>query len=129
MRKTIRILSLFLICGFASTGYSQGLASLEKMLLFFPTKTLVGTPAKVGLRFDEVSLQTADNVNLHAWWIPHKQARATVILCHGNGGNISHRLEKLKIFNALKLNVLLYDYRGYGKRDYMQMPKRLTISS
>lgn len=39
------------------------------------------------------------------------------MLNHGNAGNISHRLEKLRIFHDLGLNVLLYDYRGYGKSE------------
>jgi uncharacterized protein len=117
MRRTASIPSLLVVCGLASVGRCQDLAGLEKMLLFFPTKTLVGTPAKIGLEFDEVSLRTADKVKLHAWWVPCAQARATLILSHGNGGNISQRLDKLRIFHDLDLNVLLYDYRGYGKSE------------
>ncbi len=114
MRRAL-LASLLVACGLASAGYCQDLANLEKSLLFFPAKELVGTPAKIGLTFDEVSLETADRVKLHAWWVPCEQARATLLLSHGNAGNISHRLDKLKIFHDLGLNVLLYDYRGYGK--------------
>jgi fermentation-respiration switch protein FrsA (DUF1100 family) len=99
----------------ASAGYCQGLADIEKKLLFFPSKPLIGTPADIGLAFDEVSLEAADKGKLHAWWVPCDRARGTLILSHGNGGNISHRMEKLKIFHDLGLSVLLYDYRGYGK--------------
>ena len=76
------------------------------MLLFFPSKTLVGTPAKIGLTFDEVSLQTDDHIKIDAWWVPCRRARAVLILSHGNAGNIGNRLEKLKIFHELNLDCL-----------------------
>lgn len=115
--QAIWILPLLSACLWTSQGYGQGLTDIEKRLLFFPTKNLAATPAKIGLKFDEVSLQTADHAKLHAWWVPRKNACGTLILSHGNGGNISHRLDKLRIFYNLGLNVLLYDYRGYGKSE------------
>jgi uncharacterized protein len=115
--RSMLLTSFFLACGLAANGHCQDLASLEKMLLFFPAAELLGTPAKIGLKFDEVSLQTADQVKLHAWWVPREHAIATLILSHGNAGNISYRLDKVKIFHDLGLNVLLYDYRGYGKSE------------
>ncbi|HSG94905.1 MAG TPA: alpha/beta hydrolase, partial [Afifellaceae bacterium] len=40
-----------------------------------------------------------------------------VLFFHGNAGNISHRLDSLRIFNALNLDTLIFDYRGYGRSD------------
>jgi fermentation-respiration switch protein FrsA (DUF1100 family) len=37
-----------------------------------------------------------------------------MLFFHGNAGNISHRLETIKIYNKLGLNFLIFDYRGYG---------------
>jgi uncharacterized protein len=111
------LLALTLLWGSASRGFGQDLTEIENSLLFFPQKELDGTPEKIKLTFDEVSLLTADKVKLHAWWVPHDSARATLIFSHGNGGNISHRLDKLRMFHNLGLNVLLYDYRGYGKSE------------
>jgi uncharacterized protein len=112
-----RFLLLSLVCGPASRGFAQDLAEIENSILFLPVKELDGTPKNIKLKFDEVSLLTADKVKLHAWWVPREKARATLIFSHGNGGNISHRLDKLRIFHDLGLNVLLYDYRGYGKSE------------
>ncbi|MFC1482978.1 alpha/beta hydrolase, partial [Candidatus Margulisiibacteriota bacterium] len=42
-------------------------------------------------------------------------AEFTIIFCHGNAGNISHRLEKIQILYNLDLNIFIFDYRGYGK--------------
>lgn len=87
-------------------------------LLFLPNipgREIAATPAAVGLPYEETVLTTEDGVSLSAWWVPATQARATVVHFHGNAGNIGDRLELLQIFNALGLNVLLFDYRGYGK--------------
>jgi uncharacterized protein len=111
------VLALILVSNSASCGLSQTLAEIESSLLFYPDKVLEATPRKINLAFDDVLLLTADKVKLHAWWVPRENARATLILSHGNAGNISHRLAKLRIFHDLGLNVLLYDYRGYGKSE------------
>jgi fermentation-respiration switch protein FrsA (DUF1100 family) len=52
---------------------------------------------------------------LNAWFIPVEGARKTLLFFHGNGGNISHRLDSLKIFHELGLSVFIIDYRGYGQ--------------
>ena len=41
-------------------------------------------------------------------------AAPVVLFCHGNAGNISHRLESIALFHRLGLSVLIFDYRGYG---------------
>jgi uncharacterized protein len=111
------VVALIFVWGSASRGLAQALAEIENSILFFPDKTLVATPEKIKLAFDKISLLTADKVKLHAWWVPRQNARATLIFSHGNAGNISHRLAKLRIFHDLGLNVLLYDYRGYGRSE------------
>jgi fermentation-respiration switch protein FrsA (DUF1100 family) len=37
-----------------------------------------------------------------------------VLLCHGNAGSISHRLDSIRIFHDLGLSVFIFDYRGHG---------------
>ena len=111
--------------GGTSSGFAQPLASIENAILFHPSKKLEGTPGKIHLKYEEASLHTADNVKLHAWWTPCGNARATMIFSHGNAGNISHRLEKLKIFHDLGLNVFIYDYRGYGRSTGLPSEKGL----
>ncbi|HYK14344.1 MAG TPA: alpha/beta hydrolase, partial [Burkholderiales bacterium] len=73
------------------------------------------TPRAAGLDYEDVTLTTVDNVKLHGWWVPARNARGTILLMHGNAGNISHRLGYLTMFNRLGYSVLLFDYRGYGK--------------
>jgi fermentation-respiration switch protein FrsA (DUF1100 family) len=86
----------------------------QDRMVYFPSSEMAATPESVGLAFEEVSFRAADNTALHGWYVPARDARATLLFCHGNGGNISHRLDSLLIFQGLGLNVFIFDYRGYG---------------
>jgi fermentation-respiration switch protein FrsA (DUF1100 family) len=56
-------------------------------------------------------------VRLHGWYLPTADARGTLLFLHGNAGNVSHRLDSLRIFHDLGLAVLIIDYRGYGRSE------------
>ena len=82
-----------------------------------PGRELNATPRHIGLDYQSLRIVTEDDVRLHAWFVPHPRARATLIFFHGNAGNISHRLDSLRQFHGLGLSVLLFDYRGYGESE------------
>lgn len=82
-----------------------------------PSRELTASPGDIGLTYEEVRLVTDDGVGLHGWYIPTEHARGTLLFFHGNAGNISHRLESLQIFHRLGLNILIFDYRGYGQSE------------
>lgn len=84
-------------------------------MLYVPSKVIEATPRNIGLAYQELTLRTRDNVDISAWYIPAENARGFVLFCHGNAGNISHRLDSIQIFHRLGLSVLIFDYRGYGK--------------
>ena len=84
-------------------------------MVFFPQRQLDATPQDWGLAYEDVELRTADRVVLHGWYLPHPEARRTLLFFHGNAGNISHRGDSIAIFHGLGLNVLIIDYRGYGR--------------
>jgi fermentation-respiration switch protein FrsA (DUF1100 family) len=79
-----------------------------------PSRKLAASPADIGLEYDTVTLVTRDGVKLHGWYIPAPEQKEVLLFFHGNAGNISHRLDSLKIFNDLGLATLIIDYRGYG---------------
>ncbi len=92
----------------------------QERLLFLPgmpSRAIVATPADIGLAFRELDIASGDGLRLHGWHVPAEQARGTVLFMHGNAGNISHRLESIRIFNRLGLSVLIFDYRGYGRSE------------
>jgi alpha-beta hydrolase superfamily lysophospholipase len=86
----------------------------QSKFVYFPLPGQAATPADIGLAYEEVLLTTSDNVRIHGWYLPHPTPRATVLFLHGNGGNVSHRLEKLSLFHQLGLSTFIIDYRGYG---------------
>jgi len=50
-----------------------------------------------------------------AWHFSYFNHRPTVLFFHGNSGNISHRKYIWQICQEFEFNLLLVDYRGYGK--------------
>ena len=86
----------------------------QPSMIFFPQKELDETPAAWGLEYEEISLLTADNVKLHGWYLPDPGSRKALLFFHGNAGNISHRGSSVEIFHRLGMNVLIFDYRGFG---------------
>ncbi len=86
---------------------------LEKKTIFYPDKNIEMIPTDYHLEYADVHFLSGGN-KLHGWWIPKDGATHTIIYLHGNAGNISGRLEKVSILNALGVNVFIFDYRGYG---------------
>jgi fermentation-respiration switch protein FrsA (DUF1100 family) len=84
-------------------------------MLYFPSREIVSTPLSIGLFYEELTLRTVDGIDISAWYIPADAALGLVLFCHGNAGNISHRIDSIRIFHGLGLGVLIFDYRGYGR--------------
>ncbi len=89
----------------------------QSRYVYFPERILLADPRSVGLDFESVWFETEDGVRLSGWFIPVENARGVVLFCHGNAGNISHRLESIQIFHRLGLSVFIFDYRGYGQSE------------
>lgn len=86
----------------------------QSFLVYFPDKKIHFSPNQVGLDYEDINFTTQDGVDLNGWFIAAAN-NYTLLFCHGNAGNISHRLESIYIFNQLGLNVFIFDYRGFGK--------------
>ncbi|MCF8043314.1 MAG: alpha/beta hydrolase [Desulfarculaceae bacterium] len=83
--------------------------------IFFPEKDYYAQPGDFGLSAQDVWLDAGDGVRLHGWYIPAPGAADVVLFCHGNAGNISHRLENLALMHRAGMAVFIFDYRGYGQ--------------
>ncbi len=88
---------------------------IQDRILYHPASEIAATPKSIGLDFEEITLKTEDGVDISAWYVPAQSERGVMLFCHGNAGNISHRLDSIRIFHELNLSVLIFDYRGYGK--------------
>jgi len=89
----------------------------EERFIFFPDIAYGGgdKPEDYGLRAEEVFLTSADGARIHGYWAPAPEAAHTILLFHGNAGNLSHRLDNVAFLHQLPANVLAIDYRGYGR--------------
>ncbi|MEE8425230.1 MAG: alpha/beta hydrolase, partial [Elusimicrobiota bacterium] len=117
-----------------------GLRWFERLNLYIPSGETVEHPGTYGIPFEDVELTTSDGVRLHAWFsdaskadtkpnalnepplpptkrLETKGSPPVLVVFHGNGGNISHRVQKLRIFRGMGLSVFMFDYRGYGKSE------------
>lgn len=95
-------------------GYTK---YIESRSIFLPMKKVEFTPKLISLPFEDVYIKTRDNVQINGWFIPSEGAKYTILFCHGNGGNIGHRLEKLNLLHKMNTNIFIIDYRGYGRSE------------
>lgn len=73
----------------------------------------------------DVYFSASDGVKLNAWFVPPKDGMPTVLLAHGNGGNIADRSVILSRFTEKGYGFLMFDYRGYGKSEGVSEEKGL----
>jgi len=91
------------------------LRELEASFIYFPQRQYDARPEDFGLAAEALSLESSGGVRLKGWWI-HGSGSKALLFFHGNAGNISHRLERVRILvESLGLDVFLVDYRGYGE--------------
>lgn len=93
------------------------LSSACSSFYFYPMKELVRTPTDINLNYDVVELTTSDNIKLHTWLIKAERPRGVVLFLHGNAENISTHIGSVYWLPEQGFDVLLLDYRGYGKSE------------
>ena len=90
-------------------------------LLYHPAGVVARTPASLGVNFDPLRLAATDAgvLRLDGWWIPAapgaRFSRFTVLYFHGRNGNMGDNVAALARLHSAGVNVLAFDYRGYGK--------------
>ncbi len=86
-------------------------------LMYFPEAAIAQTPADAGLPYRELAFESADGQQLHGWWITTRRPSPAghILFCHGNAGNIGDRLIDAQLLVDAGFNLLLFDYRGYGR--------------
>ncbi len=91
----------------------------EHSQVYHPERAMAATGAELGRPFEEVFFKAADGIELNGWFFPaatnSQRRQLAVVFCHGNAGNISHRLDTCAALLATGVNVFLFDYRGYGR--------------
>lgn len=108
----------------AGWGLLPEIASrVAPVLTYFPAglDSAVADPAAHGLtRGEELRITAGDGPTLHAWWVPagsggeSRESRGALLYFHGNAGHLAGRAEIARRWADRGLDVLLFDYRGYG---------------
>lgn len=128
---------IFIFLFVAYWGWGILLYIMQPRFLYSPLREVSYTPGDLELDFEDVVFKSDDGLRLNGWYIPvtsHRRERTgdsrgadlptrktaktaefTILFCHGNGGNMMHRLDSINIFRNLGLNCFVFDYRGYGK--------------
>ncbi|MDQ5836280.1 MAG: alpha/beta hydrolase [Acidobacteriota bacterium] len=95
------------------------LRRFESAVTFHPERAAFAGLWRVPEGAEEVWFKTADGVRLYGWLFHPKTlpASATVVYFHGNGGNLSYCDWVGTALAARGFDVLLFDYRGYGRSE------------
>jgi fermentation-respiration switch protein FrsA (DUF1100 family) len=90
---------------------------IENFFVFFPQRAFDFAPESFGLAYKDAYFTTEDGKTLHGWFFPGDQEHPVLLHFHGNAGNISHRLDLIKHLMQKRLQVFIFDYRGFGKSE------------
>lgn len=74
------------------------------------------TPAESGLLYEAVAFTSTDGLRLAGWYIPSRNG-ATIILCHGLGGNRTGMLPQAVLLAEHGYGSLLFDFRAHGESE------------
>jgi len=119
-RKTVQWLRSVLIAVAVSVVFwTLVIMIFEEQFIFFPAVYPDGVyeAEQRALRPEDHWFKTEDDVQLHGWFLRSPDASGTILLFHGNAGNLSHRGEILRRLHSTGLNVFIFDYRGYGRSE------------
>lgn len=111
------LISIFTVLFVAYLGLGIILYIMQPTFLYCPVREVLYKPDELGMDFEDVVFKSDDGLLLSGWYIPAENSRLTVLFCHGNGGNMTHRLDSINIFYKLGLNCFIFDYRGYGSSE------------
>ena len=89
----------------------------QRKLLYLPRKDKIyNTPASMGIKYENHHIDIDAHESIHLWLIPEeKQTKTTLIYFHGNTGNLEDRLKLIPVLKRLNMNLVFFDYRGYGE--------------
>jgi fermentation-respiration switch protein FrsA (DUF1100 family) len=97
------------------------LRAFEHRQVYHPSRVMDGTPEEAGQPAEDFFFKAGNGKRLHAWFYaadPRSPRRQFVVLyCHGNAGNITSRPGYYQAILQARVNLLAFDYRGYGRSD------------
>lgn len=122
MKRRLRSWPKFVLVLLLGAGLYFGFRYFEQRTIYSPDPLVTHTPAKIGLPFKKASLDSGDGVKINGWFVPAdadvtNSTQPTLLFFHGNAGNVSYSLDRLRLFHDAGLDVFIIDYRGYGQSE------------
>jgi fermentation-respiration switch protein FrsA (DUF1100 family) len=92
----------------------------EHRCVFQPSAAIASEAAQLGRPSEDVFIPVDNSGKIEAWFFPADSGsapslRRVILICHGNAGNISHRLDLCRLLLETGASVMVFDYRGYGR--------------
>ena len=86
----------------------------QRNLLYHPSENNYLND-KITFNYEEIFIETDKNINLKSWFIKKDLNKfKTILIFHGNAGNLFNRVYKLDELNKLDVNILLISWRGFS---------------
>ena len=87
----------------------------QRRLIYFPDRDVLPA-ASVGVADARpLAMQVEDGGTIAGWFVPASQPRFTILVFNGNAGNRAYRGSLASALRGRGMNVLLFDYRGFGE--------------
>jgi hypothetical protein len=106
--QIILLFSLYIAVIFYTINYNK---------LFQPSKRIA--------KFD---IEPTDENLIDGIWVSHfvfDEQQPTILFCHGNSGNLSNRNYMIKLCKMSNMNLIMFDYSGYGRSEGNPRTRRI----
>ena len=107
----MEFLICFVVIYTAMLGYMY---MKQRSYIYYPDQTALDVSLYDSERFREITVKTADDLELKAFYAPPEGDKPVFVFFHGNAGTINHREYKGAPFAEAGYGFLLAEYRGYG---------------
>ena len=86
----------------------------QRNLLYHPSENNYQND-EVKFNYEEVNIEVENKIKLKSWLINKDLKKLkTLLIFHGNAGDLSNRIYKLNELNKLNINILLISWRGFS---------------
>lgn len=99
---------------------------VESATFYVPSRSPFTTPPIAR----DVTIKAGGRATIHGWWLdadPSVPPKGTVLFCHGNAGNLPDHLAFVRGLPSLGYDVLMFDYRGYGRSSSPSQINRYSL--
>jgi fermentation-respiration switch protein FrsA (DUF1100 family) len=86
----------------------------QRNLLYHPSENNYLND-KITFNYEEIFIETDKKIKLKSWFVKKDLNKfKTILIFHGNAGNLFNRVYKLNELNKLDVNILLISWRGFS---------------